>query len=323
MIILTGGTGFIGSNVANYFFDNKEEVVICDNIINEKNKNIYFFNINNLVNPKNIFKFLNSNQKKITSVIHMGAISSTTEKNIDLLLKNNFYLSWELWKWCSKYRKKFIYSSSASTYGNGDDGFSDEDNYNKICKYLPLNHYAWSKQLFDKRVLKTVQDGGPEPPKWAGLKFFNVYGPNEYHKKSQSSVAFQMYKLLKEKNIIKLFKSHNKYYADGLQLRDFVYVKDCVKIIGWLLNNEYESGIYNVGTGKARSFLDLARSVSNAMSKKLAIEWIDTPLSLRDKYQYFTEAKMEKLKKAGYLEELTSLEEGVKDYVESYLNKYD
>ncbi|MDC0073636.1 ADP-glyceromanno-heptose 6-epimerase [Alphaproteobacteria bacterium] len=320
MIIVTGGTGFIGSNIANYFSENKEEVVICDNIMKNKKKNIYLFDINNLVEPKNIFKFINDNKNKISSIVHMGAISSTTEKNIDLLLKNNFYLSWELWKWCSKYKKKFIYSSSASTYGNGDYGFSDEDDYNKICKYLPLNHYAWSKQLFDKRVLKTIQEGGPEPTKWVGLKFFNVYGPNEYHKKSQSSVALQMYQLLKERNIIKLFKSHNKDYQDGFQLRDFVYVKDCVKIISWLLKNEYKSGIYNIGTGKARSFLDLAKSVSDAMGAKPVIEWIDTPLSLRHQYQYFTEAKMEKIKKAGYLEEATSLEDGVKDYVESYLH---
>jgi len=249
----------------------------------------------------------------------MGAISSTTETDVDLILANNFSFSRQLWGWCTQNRKPFIYASSAATYGGGEQGFLDDINEAYLTRLRPLNAYGWSKQLFDQFVAASVRRGDDLPPQWVGLKFFNVYGPNEYHKGSQQSVAAQIFPHARERRPAKLFKSYHPDYSDGGQLRDFLYVRDAVRVIQWLLHNRGVSGLYNLGTGEARSFADLASAVFAALEQKPAIQYIEMPEHIRHKYQYVTEAKINKLRDAGYREPFTSLEDGIKEYVTQYL----
>jgi ADP-L-glycero-D-manno-heptose 6-epimerase len=250
----------------------------------------------------------------------MGAISSTTEQDADLIVHNNFTLSQRLWDFCVQNSIPFIYASSAATYGSGEHGFEDEFTNEYLAKLHPLNLYGWSKHLFDRWVLAQTERRNI-PPQWAGLKFFNVYGPYELHKGSQASVISHIYPLAKENKTCRLFKSYNPQYADGWQLRDFVWVGDCVNVVLWLLNNPNISGLFNVGSGKARSFYDLAGTVYLALGKDPKIEFVDMPDTLREKYQYYTKANLGKLKKAGYDLPATTLEEGVQIYVRDYLEK--
>ncbi|PPR80065.1 MAG: ADP-L-glycero-D-manno-heptose-6-epimerase [Alphaproteobacteria bacterium MarineAlpha2_Bin1] len=316
MIIITGGFGFIGVNLAISLLGNSDyEIIICDKrkmpdeFIDKKIKKI---------EPEKLFEFLKKNKKIITAIIHLGAITDTTERNINLILNNNYYFSLELWNFCSRYNIKYIYASSAATYGDGYLGFDDNLDLSNLSKLQPLNPYGWSKHLFDIKVVRNCIEEKLSPECWAGLKFFNVYGPNEEHKGAQSSVAYQMIKQIKSGLPITLFKSHNERYKDGEQLRDFIYVEDCINVINWFLNINNFSGIYNVGSGKARNFLDLASSVCNSMNVDIEINWIDTPESVRDQYQYFTEAKMEKLYRMGYNKNFYSLEMGVDEYIKMY-----
>jgi ADP-L-glycero-D-manno-heptose 6-epimerase len=253
----------------------------------------------------------------------MGAISATTEKDADLIVETNIVLSRRLWKWCGKNQVKFIYASSAATYGDGEQGFKDSQAIEELARLKPLNAYGWSKHVFDRRVARVLKNKNePVPPQWAGLKFFNVYGPNEYHKDDMMSVICKLYPQVMAGAAAKLFKSHKPQYENGGQLRDFVYVKDCVSVVLWLLENEKVSGLFNVGTGEARSFKDLAEATFKAAGREPKISYIDMPEGLREKYQYFTQANMDKLKAAGYNKPFTTLEAGIKDYV-SYLQKED
>ena len=326
MIIVTGGTGFIGSNlVAGLEEHGAQDIVICDTLgIEEKWRNIAKREIRDVVHPDRLFDYLETHQEKIKAIFHMGAISSTMERDVDLIAETNIVLTRRLWKWCGKNQVRLIYASSAATYGDGKQGFEDDQSIEGLKKLHPLNAYGWSKHVFDRRVARVLEEGNePVPPQWAGLKFFNVYGPNEYHKDDQMSVICKLYPQVVAGASAKLFMSHHPDYEDGGQLRDFVYVKDCVNVMLWLYDNEKVSGIYNVGTGQARSFKDLAEATFNAADVPPKINYIEMPEALREKYQYFTEADMSKLKAAGYDKEFTSLEEGVKDYVQNYMAQED
>jgi ADP-L-glycero-D-manno-heptose 6-epimerase len=253
----------------------------------------------------------------------MGAISATTETNADLIVANNFNLSLALFAWCTRNQVPIIYASSAATYGDGSEGFEDANNTAALSLLRPLNAYGWSKHLFDRRVLRKVAEGKPMPPQWAGLKFFNVYGPNEYHKGSQQSVVAQIYPHAEAGAPAHLFRSHHPDYADGGQKRDFIWVGDVVDVIMWLLEHPKVTGLFNVGTGQARTFLDLASAVYRAVGKEPYIKFVDTPQKIRDNYQYFTEATMDRLRSAGYDKPFTSLEEGVTAYVSRFLAAKD
>lgn len=326
MIIVTGGTGFIGSNlVAALEEKGCRNIVICDTLGgDDKWRNIAKREIRDIVHPDLLFDYLETHQAEIQAIFHMGAISSTTETDVDLIAQTNIVLSRRLWKWCAKNQKRFIYASSAATYGDGAQGFNDSQTPETLAELRPLNAYGWSKHVFDRRVSRVLEDAlEPVPPQWAGLKFFNVYGPNEYHKSDQKSVVCKLYPQVTAGAAAKLFKSHNPDYQDGGQLRDFVYVKDCVDVMLWLFENEKISGLFNVGTGKARSFKDLAEATFTAANMKPKITYVDMPETLRDKYQYFTQADMSKLREAGYTQAFTSLEDGIKDYVANYMSLDD
>ena len=249
----------------------------------------------------------------------MGAISATTETDVDQLVENNIRATLDLFEWCTQTQTRFIYASSAATYGGGVAGFDDEFAPSALKILRPLNAYGWSKHVVDRRIARLIEQQKPRPPQWVGLKFFNVYGPNEYHKGSMQSVIAGHTGEMLAGEPLRLFRSYRADYADGGQLRDFIYVKDCVDIIVWLLQNPKVSGLFNVGTGRARSWLNLAHAMFAAIHQPPAIEYIDMPPQLIDKYQYFTEAKMHRLRAAGYDKPFTELEVGVGEYIRDYL----
>ena len=325
MYVITGGAGFIGSNIAwGLEALGLGPVAIVDRLREaEKWRNVSEREIAHVVDPENLMAFLASHGQDITAIIHMGAISSTTERNVDLIIENNFRLSVALWDWCTANTVRFIYASSAATYGDGTQGFEDESTGMALARLKPLNPYGWSKHLFDRRVSRIIADGGVTPPQWAGLKFFNVYGPNEYHKGRMQSVVAQVYTSAAANEAAILFRSHHPDYVDGGQLRDFIWVGDCIDIVNWLLDTPSVSGLFNCGTGKARSFADLAAAVYRALGKEPNIEFVDTPEDIRDKYQYFTEATMDRLRGAGYEKPMTELEDGVRSYVVDFLHTDD
>lgn len=324
-VLVTGGAGFIGSVVADELADREEyRAVVCDMFgHSEKWRNLSKHQIFEIIPPDDTFYWLETHADQLKAIIHMGAISSTTETNVDLFLENNFAFSKQLWTWCAHNDKPFIYASSAATYGNGEAGFEDDFSAEYLSRLRPLNAYGWSKQLFDQYVCASVRRGDKVPPQWAGLKFFNVYGPNEYHKGAQQSVAAQIFPHARENRPVKLFKSYHPDYPDGGQKRDFIYVKDCVAVIRWLLANPGVSGMFNLGSGEARSFEDLASAIFDALGREKRIQYIDMPEEIQDKYQYFTQAQMRRLREAGYKEPFTSLEDGIRDYVQHYLMQAD
>lgn len=322
--IVTGGAGFIGSNIAAALDERGARVVISDRLGDgDMWRNIAKCELFDILHPDQLGGYLEDHDGGIEAIIHMGAISSTTETDSDLIIDNNYRLSLKLWMWCARHGVPFIYASSAATYGDGALGFDDDGSADALAKLRPLNPYGWSKLLFDRRVARVVADGDLKPPQWVGLKFFNVYGPNEYHKGSMQSVVSQIYPRAVADEAARLFKSHHPDYEDGGQLRDFVWVGDCVNIVMWLLDNRDVSGLFNCGTGHARSFIDLASAVYRALDKEPMIEFVPTPENIRDKYQYFTEARMDRLRAAGYDRPATSLEDGVKTYVQDYLQAAD
>lgn len=324
--VVTGGGGFIGSNVAAHLSQSHPgaRVVVCDIFgSDDKWRNLSKHPVDEIISPAELFYWLEMNAGGIEAIIHLGAISSTTERNADLLLENNYTYSRVLRAWCIEHDTRLIYASSASVYGDGSQGFKDDLSTDYLKTLRPLNTYAWSKWLFDCFVARSLERGEKQPPQWAGLRFFNVYGPNEYHKGDQQSVAARIFPHAQAHRPVKLFHSYHPDYKDGGQMRDFVYVKDCVDVIQWLLDNPKVSGMFNLGTGKARTFEDLANSVFAAVSHPPQIHYIDMPVEIRDKYQYFTEADMTKLRAAGYDKAFHSLEDGVRDYVTGYLAKED
>ena len=315
MIVITGAAGFIGSCLVSKL--NKEgfyDLVLVDDFSkHEKDKNSEGKRFSQKV-ERNVFgKWLDENERLVQFIFHLGARTDTTEFNYSVLEELNLDYSKMIWQKCVKYGLPLVYASSAATYGNGEFGY--DDNHELSEKLNPLNPYGISKNEFDKWALKQEQ----KPYFWVGLKFFNVYGPNEYHKGRMASVIMHAYHQIQEKGSMKLFRSHHPDYKDGGQLRDFVYVKDVVNICHFFLLHRKDSGIYNLGSGKARTFSDLAKAVFSSVQKEEKIEFIDTPADIRDKYQYFTEAKMDKIRKIGYSEPFFSLEKGIQDYVLNYL----
>jgi ADP-L-glycero-D-manno-heptose 6-epimerase len=323
-ILVTGGAGFIGSNIVAALVEREVPVAVCDRLrCGEKWRNLAKRELVDVIDPEWIGEWLDDRGPDLEAIVHMGAISSTTEIDADLIVDVNFRLSLFLWRWCAANGKRLIYASSAATYGDGSHGFDDDPAPEVLARLRPLNAYGWSKHLFDRRVSRAVTDGEPAPPQWAGLKFFNVYGPNEYHKGPMQSVVAQKYPLAVEGRPVTLFKSYDPDYPDGGQRRDFVYVDDGVDVVLWLLDNPEVNGLFNLGTGTSRTFEELARALCASLGKDPRIEYIEMPAAIRDRYQYFTEARLERLREAGYRRELTSLEDGVRAYVRGYLIQPD
>ena len=324
MILVTGGAGFIGSNLAAALVEAGHDVAVCDRLRNGgKWRNIARLGLRDIVAPEQLADWLAGRGREVSAVFHMGAISSTTETDADLIVATNFRLSRLLWEWCARHGRRYIYASSAATYGGAEAGFEDDDSPTALAKLRPLNAYGWSKLFFDRWAVHEVTAGAGRPSQWAGLKFFNVYGPNEYHKGGMQSVVAQKYQLAAAGEPVTLFKSHRADVADGGQLRDFVYVGDCVDVMLWLLDNAKVSGIFNLGTGQARSFADLARALFAAVGRPARLAYIDMPEAIRLNYQYFTQADMGRLRGLGYLKPFTSVEDGVREYVQCYLSRTD
>ena len=324
MIVITGGAGFIGSNLAAALAARGERIAVCDHLgTGYKWRNIAKLELEDVVPPDQILEYLGDVTNRVRALVHLGAISATTARDADALAENNFRLSTWLWRFCAEHNKQFLYASSAATYGDGAQGFDDSAAIEHLAGLRPLNGYGWSKHLFDRWVARRLAEGGPVPVQWAGLKFFNAYGPNEYHKGAQASVAYHLFQQAGAGQPARLFQSHNPDYPDGGQMRDFIWVGDCVEVLIWLLENRRVNGLFNVGTGKARSFADLARAVFAAVDRPENIEYVPTPEEIRDKYQYFTEAPMARLRAAGYERPFTELEDGVRRYVRDHLAKPD
>ncbi|MEN9302594.1 MAG: hypothetical protein RL264_1023 [Bacteroidota bacterium] len=315
MIVITGAAGFIASFLAKELKERGVlDLILVDDFSREaKLRNHSQFPESQKIDRNHFIEWLKQNASEVDFVIHLGARTDTTEMNVDLLTELNVEYSKKIWEICTEFQIPLVYASSAATYGEGELGYDDA--HDIVEQLQPLNPYGVSKNDFDRWVLKQEST----PPFWAGLKFFNVYGPNEYHKGRMASVIFHAFHQIRNNGEMKLFRSHREGYADGHQSRDFVYVKDVVSVIHFLMEQQPKSGIYNLGSGKARTFLDLALSTFKALGKEPNISFIDTPVDIRDKYQYFTEANMQKLKQAGYSKPFYSLEDGVEDYVKNYL----
>lgn len=324
MYIVTGGAGFIGSNLVAALSARGDEVVVSDWMGTDNRwLNIAKHEIFALLDPHNLVSWLNAHSSQVTAVLHIGAISATTETDVDLIVAKNIRATLDLLEWCTGSGTPFIYASSAATYGNGSAGFDDGLDREALAKLRPLNAYGWSKHVVDRKIARLAHGNSALPPQFVGLKFFNVYGPNEYHKGAMQSVIAQNFLRVLTGQPLRLFRSQNPNYNDGGQLRDFVYVKDCVSVILWLLDHRDVSGLFNLGTGKARSWLDLVNAMSEAIGRKIPVEFVDMPQALVEKYQYFTEARMNRLRAAGYEAPFTSLENGVCDYVRNFLSAPD
>jgi ADP-L-glycero-D-manno-heptose 6-epimerase len=323
MLLVTGGAGFIGSNVvASLNEAGHGDIVVNDSLeTGEKWRNLGKRQLADVVPPRDLFAWLNG--RKLDALIHLGAISDTTATDGDLVIETNFRLSLRLLDWCTATRTRFIYASSAATYGDGEQGFRDDWSPPALRRLKPLNLYGWSKHLFDLALVDRVARGGAVPPQWAGLKFFNVFGPNEYHKGEMMSLIAKRFDDARSGRPIRLFKSHREGIADGEQRRDFIYVDDAIAVVRWLMDRPAVSGIFNVGTAQARSFRDLALAMFAALGKAASIEYIDMPEAIRDRYQYFTESDAEGLRRAGYTNPFTPLEQAVGSYVTQFLNRAD
>jgi ADP-L-glycero-D-manno-heptose 6-epimerase len=323
MLLVTGAAGFIGSNVvASLNEAGRTDIVVNDVLGGEgKWRNLASRQFADFIPPADLMRWLDG--RKLEAVVHLGAISSTTATDGDLIIEANFRLPLRLFEWCASARTSFIYASSAATYGDGEAGYSDDWSRAALQRLKPMNLYGWSKHVFDLAVVERVARMDKAPPQWAGLKFFNVFGPNEYHKGEMMSLVAKRFDDAKAGSAIRLFKSHRAGIADGQQRRDFIYVDDAVAVVRWLLETPSVSGIFNVGTGKARSFRDLMTAMFAALGRKPAIEYIDMPASIRDSYQYFTQAETTNLRRAGYNADFTPLEEAVQRYVTGYLDRPD
>ena len=324
MLLVTGGAGFIGSNVVAALNEAGRNDVVVNDLLgtDQKWRNLSKRQVADVVAPADLFRWLDGG-RKLDAVIHMGAISDTTATDADLVMENNFRTSVRLLDWCASARVPFIYASSAATYGDGAEGFSDDWSPASLQKLKPMNLYGWSKQLFDQAVVERFVKKEKLPPQWAGLKFFNVFGPNEYHKGEMMSLVAKRFDDARSGRTVRLFKSHRPGIGDGEQRRDFLYVDDAVAVVRWLMETPQVSGIFNVGTGKARSFRDLITALFRALGLEPRIEYIDMPENIRGQYQYFTEAKVDNLLRAGYNAGFTSLEDGVKRYVTQFLDTAD
>jgi ADP-L-glycero-D-manno-heptose 6-epimerase len=323
MLLVTGGAGFIGSNVVAALNDaGRRDVVVCDILGHDgKWRNLAKRQLADFVPPAELIDWLKG--RRLDAVIHLGAISETTATDGDLVIETNFRTSLRLLDWCTATATPLIYASSAATYGNGELGFGDDPSVEALKKLRPMNLYGWSKHLFDLAVAERLARGEKLPPQWAGLKFFNVFGPNEYHKGTMMSVLARRFDDVKAGRAVTLFKSHREGIADGDQRRDFIYVDDVVRVMMWLLATPQVSGLFNVGTGTARSFKDLIVSAYAALGASPNIEYIDMPEQIRGSYQYFTQSEVDRLRRAGYNGGFTALEDAVGAYVRGFLDRAD
>jgi ADP-L-glycero-D-manno-heptose 6-epimerase len=323
MLLVTGGAGFIGSNLVAALNDaGRADVAVCD-LLGEDGKwrNLAKRQLADFIPPSELLGWLKG--RRLEAMVHLGAISSTTATDGDLVMEANFRLPLALLDWCTATGTPFIYASSAATYGNGEHGFDDDGSVAGLKQLRPMNLYGWSKNLFDLAVAERAARGERLPPQWAGLKFFNVFGPNEYHKGTMMSVLARRFDDIKAGRAVQLFKSHRDGIADGDQRRDFIYVDDVVRVMLWLLATPSVSGLFNVGTGKARSFKDLMLSAYTALGSEPNIQYIDMPEAIRGSYQYFTQSKVDRLQRAGYNGGFTALEDAVDTYVKGFLDSAD
>jgi len=324
MFLVTGGAGFIGSNVvASLNEAGATDIAVSDDFGRDdiKWRNLAKHQIADIIPPGELARWLE--RRKLDAVIHMGAISDTTATDGDLVMENNFRLSMRLLDWCTATRAPFIYASSAATYGDGTQGFDDDWSLDALRKLKPMNLYGWSKHLFDLALVDRYLKKEKMPPHWVGLKFFNVYGPNEYHKGHMASVLAKVFDTAKAGKPVRLFKSHREDIADGDQRRDFIYVDDAIAVLRWLLEATGINGIFNVGTGRAESFRDMISAMFKALHRPANIEYVDMPATIRGQYQYFTEARVERLRRAGYNADFTPIEVAVGQYVTDYLDRDD
>jgi len=323
MLLVTGGAGFIGSNVVAALNEaGRADVAVCDMLGHEgKWRNLAKRQLADIVPPAELADWLKG--RRLDAVIHLGAISETTATDGDLVIETNFRLSMRLLDWCTANSTPLIYASSAATYGDGAQGFRDDPSMSALKTLRPMNLYGWSKHLFDMAVVSRAERREKLPPQWAGLKFFNVFGPNEYHKGTMMSVLARRFDDIRAGRVVQLFKSHRDGIADGDQRRDFIYVDDVVRVILWLLATPSVCGLFNIGTGTARSFRDLVLSAYAALGTTANIDYVDMPEAIRDSYQYFTQSEVDRLRGAGYNGGFTPLEDAVALYVEGYLDRAD
>jgi ADP-L-glycero-D-manno-heptose 6-epimerase len=325
MIVITGGAGFIGSNLAAALEERGEhDLVVCDRLgRGDKWRNIAKRELAHIVPPERLLDFIDAHARNINAIFHLGAISSTMETDVDAIVAANFTLSLSLWNWCARHGARLFYASSAATYGAAESGFDDDGSSEALAKLRPLNAYGWSKHVFDRRVARLVERSAARPAQWAGFKFFNVYGPNEYHKGDMRSVVTQFFPLAKAGKPAPLFRSYRQDVPDGGQRRDFVYVRDCIDVLLWFYDHPDANGLFNVGSGKARSFGELVDAVYRAAGREPLVEFVPMPAAILEKYQYFTEARLDKLRNIGYTRPTTPLEEGIKDFVQTHLAAAD
>ena len=323
MLLVTGGAGFIGSNVVAALNDaGRSDVVVCDLLGHDgKWRNLAKRQLGDIVPPAELANWLRG--RKLDAVVHLGAISETTATDGDLVIETNFRFSMRLLDWCTDNAVPFIYASSAATYGDGAQGFRDDPSLSALKQLRPMNLYGWSKHLFDMAVAERAARREKLPPQWAGLKFFNVFGPNEYHKGTMMSVLARRFDDIKAGRPVQLFKSHREGIADGDQRRDFIYVDDAVRVAMWLLATPSVSGLFNVGTGNARSFREMMVAAFSALGTSPNIKYIDMPEQIRGSYQYFTQSEGDRLRGAGYNGGYTALEDAVAIYVKGFLDRAD
>lgn len=323
MLLVTGGAGFIGSNiVASLNEAGRTDVVVNDRLGSDGRwRNLQKRQLADFVSPADLPRWLDG--RKLDAVIHMGAISDTTADDGDEVMQSNFRLSLMLLDWCTATGTPFLYASSAATYGDGDQGFDDDASPAYLHSLRPMNLYGWSKHLFDQALIARRMRGEKLPPQWAGLKFFNVFGPNEYHKGKMASVLSKVFDDAKAGGTVRLFKSHKDGIADGDQRRDFIYVDDVVAVLRWLMDNPRVSGLFNVGTGKARSFREMIEAMFAALGQPAKIDYVDMPEAIRGQYQYFTQSEVGRLRAAGYNAGFSPLEDAVSRYVKGFLDQPD
>ena len=324
-ILVTGGGGFIGSNlVAGLLERSTHHIVVCDIFgSTEKWRNLNKHAVSDIIAPEQMFEWLEANHAQVEMVYHLGSISSTVEQDIDLILKHNFALSLRLWRWCVARSVRLVYASSSATYGDGSNGFDDTMDVGYMRKLKPMSGYGWSKHLFDMHLAEAKAQGMASPPQCVGLKFFNIYGPNEYHKGDQRSVIAKIAPQALQGAAVRLFRSYDKRYAYGEQQRDVLYVKDCVKVLLWCLDHAEVSGLFNLGTGHAVTFNTMAAAIYAAIDRPVNIHYVDMPETLIANYQYFTEANITRLRAAGYNQTFMTVEDGIKDFVQGYLQQVD
>ncbi len=323
MILVTGGAGFIGSNLHAALVSRGVETIVIDRLgEGSKWRNLAKHPPARLLPPEEIDPLL-ATHPPLEAIIHLGAISETTARDGDLVWATNVELPLRLWHWCASHGVRLIYASSAATYGAGEAGFEDDPSLGYLQRLRPMNLYGWTKHAFDLRVSALVGAGAPRPPQWAGLKFFNVFGPNEYHKGSMISVVKVKYDEVAAGGPVRLFRSDRPDVADGAQARDFIWIGDVVAVMLWLLDTPSVSGLFNVGTGQARTYRDLAQAVSVAAGRLPEIEFIDMPVALLGQYQFFTQASPARLRAAGYTAAFTAIEDGIRRYVQDYLQQPD